>query len=69
MTTTPNIILRGGPEIPESERLQFVPDTGKKLKLFRGHRYDHFEPTDQTLQHSGWELRVFLWTGSTYVAE
>jgi hypothetical protein len=69
MVIEPNVMLSGGPELTDDERICHVENTGEKLKLFKGHRYDHFEPTGQNVLHDGSPLAVFAWTGSTYVAE
>jgi hypothetical protein len=70
MDRAPNVILEGGPaQLPDDERIRYVADTGEKVKLPRGHRYDHFEPTTRTFPHAGQDLRVYVWSGSTYVAE
>ncbi|MDT0347328.1 DUF5988 family protein [Streptomyces litchfieldiae] len=70
MDRAPNVILEGGPTpLPDEERVRYVADPGQKIKLYRGHRYDHFEPTAQTSPHHGRELLVFQWSGSTFVAE
>lgn len=65
-----NVVLRGGPpSLSLRERMRFVRSTDDKLKLFQGNRYDHFEPTGELERHLGRDLHVFVWTGSTYVAE
>jgi uncharacterized protein DUF5988 len=70
MDQAPNVILEGGPTLlPDEERVRYVADPGEKIKLLRGHRYDHFEPTAQTSSRQGQVLHVFVWSGSTYVAE
>jgi hypothetical protein len=70
MDRTPNAILLGGPTpLSDEERVRYAADLGEKIKISRGHRYDHFEPTTQTSPHQGRELRVFVWSGSTFVAE
>lgn len=66
----PNAILRGGPSsLPPSERVRHVEDTGDKIKLPRGNRYEHFEPTAEIETSLGRPLRVYVWTGCTHVAE
>lgn len=52
---SPNVILRGGPAV--------------KVKLLKGNRYEHFEPTDGTVLEDELELLVYDWSGDTYVAE
>ncbi|GAA3889090.1 DUF5988 family protein [Streptomyces sedi] len=69
MSQRPNVILRGGPSVPDTERVLYVPDPTQRLKIFRGHRYEHFEPTPETALHAGRKLLVFTWSGCTYVAE
>jgi hypothetical protein len=71
LTTTPNAILAGGPaeKFPEVERLRHIIGSESKLKLLRGNRYEHFQRTAETILHELGELRVFTWTGCTYVAE
>ncbi|MBB5937283.1 DUF5988 family protein [Streptomyces zagrosensis] len=66
-----NVILRGGPaaEFPDHERIRYVPDPRSTLKLPRGNHYAHFAPTTETIPHGTHDLQVFLWTGTTYVAE
>lgn len=66
-----NAVLRGGPaaHFTDDERIRYVPDTGNSLKLQRGNRYEHFEPTTEIMQHEGRDLVVFTWTRVTYVAE
>ncbi|WP_043489106.1 MULTISPECIES: DUF5988 family protein [Streptomyces] len=66
-----NVILRGGPasQLPEGERVRYVADAAISLKLPRGNRYEHFEPSPETINHDGVDLQVFTWTRVTYVAE
>ena len=67
---TPNAVLTGDPlgdGIPD--RIRFVSDTGTKIKILIGNRYEHFEPTSRATVVDGLELLVFAWTGSTRVAE
>lgn len=66
-----NVILRGGPaaDLPDHERIRYVPDPGATLKLARGNHYAHFTPTTETVPHGERALRVFRWTRTTYVAE
>ncbi|MGO4425034.1 DUF5988 family protein [Streptomyces sp. MCAF7] len=70
-TPRANVILRGGPasQMPETERVRYVADPAFSLKLQRGNRYEHFEPTQETVQHGEDHLQVFTWTRVTYVAE
>lgn len=70
MDRMPNVILHGGPTtLSEDERVRYVAQTEETLKISRGHRYDHFQPTSRTSRYQGRELRVFEWSGSTKVAE
>ncbi|MBM4791807.1 hypothetical protein HXP44_07000 [Streptomyces sioyaensis] len=66
-----NALLRGGPTtyVAEEERVRYVPDMTSPLKLLCGNRYEHFEPTAERVRQDGHTLRVFVWTGCTYVAE
>ncbi|WP_048574262.1 DUF5988 family protein [Streptomyces leeuwenhoekii] len=65
------MILRGGvsPYLTDNQRICYVEDTDDKLKLLRGNRYEHFEPTTESEIHNGTELRVFVWVGGTKLAE
>ncbi|MFC5172968.1 DUF5988 family protein [Streptomyces mutomycini] len=67
----PNVILRGGPStyLSEEQRIRHVERLDEKLKLPRGDRYEHFEPTAESEVHEGVALRVFTWTGATQFAE
>ncbi|MFE7619920.1 DUF5988 family protein [Streptomyces sp. NPDC057496] len=67
----PNIILTGGPTflIHEKDRVRYVADRNSKVKVLSGNRYEHFEPTDETVVEDDRELQVFAWSGCTYVAE
>ncbi|MEU0304596.1 DUF5988 family protein [Streptomyces sp. NPDC006175] len=67
----PNVILRGGPSpyLSEDQRICYVEQLDEKLKLPRGNRYEHFEPTAESEVHEGVPLRVFTWTGATQFAE
>lgn len=72
MDTLPNVVLRGGPDLglSDEERLRYVPEPGDKVKVARGHRYEHFErSTDIWADSDGNELCVYVWTGYTRVAE
>ncbi|MFJ3950453.1 DUF5988 family protein [Streptomyces sp. Je 1-4] len=66
-----NALLRGGPTtyVANEERVRYVPDMASPLKLLCGNRYEHFEPTPERVRQDGHTLRVFVWTGCTYVAE
>lgn len=68
---SPNAILTGGPGdlISDIDRIRYVEDQCDRLKLLRGNRYDHFERSAETVPHELGELRVFVWSGLTYVAE
>ncbi|MFD9606600.1 DUF5988 family protein [Streptomyces sp. NPDC056708] len=67
----PNVILRGGPStyLSEEQRICYVEQLDEKLKLLRGNRYEHFEPTAGSELHDGVPLRVFTWVGATQLAE
>lgn len=69
MIAEPNVLLDGGKGIPETERIRFLECSNTKFKLFRGNRYEHFEPTGRTVLHGGRELSLFVWSATTYVAE
>jgi hypothetical protein len=70
MERDPNIVLQGGPaSLPDAERMRHLSDTHEKLKLRHLNRYEHFEPTSHMRVHQGRDLKVFEWTGTTYVAE
>ncbi|MFB6893733.1 DUF5988 family protein [Kitasatospora sp. NPDC056327] len=71
LDTEPNTILEGGPAtgLPEHERVRFLDAEQHVLKLPRGNRYEHFRRSHRTVRHRASELRVFEWTGSTFVAE
>ncbi|MBP8532285.1 DUF5988 family protein [Streptomyces sp. MK37H] len=66
-----NVLLRGGPasQMSEAERVRYVADPALSLKIQRGNRYEHFEPTPETVSHDGSDLQVFAWSRVTYVAE
>lgn len=66
-----NAMLRGGPAvgISDGERIRYVPESEYAVKLLRGNRYEHFESTSETVRVRGQNLRVFVWTRNTYVAE
>jgi hypothetical protein len=66
----PNVILRGGPEqFAPPSHTRYVDDTATKLKLFVGNAWEHYEPTEEFMEHDGRNLRVFEWSRRTYVAE
>ncbi|MEU5404210.1 DUF5988 family protein [Streptomyces sp. NPDC005963] len=67
----PNAILTGGPAelLPEGERIRYVVDETATVKVLKGNRYEHWEPSPQTVLHTGGELRVYRWVRFTYVAE
>lgn len=69
MIAEPNVLLDGGRGIPETERIRFLERSDAKFKLFRGNRYEHFEPTGRVVVRDGRELSVFVWSATTYVAE
>ncbi|HZG04084.1 MAG TPA: DUF5988 family protein [Streptomyces sp.] len=70
-TNEVNIILHGGPatQLPERERVRYLPDTASTFKMLSGNRYAHFEPTTEFVRLDDRELQVFSWTRYTYVAE
>lgn len=70
-STLPNSVLRGHPRssFSEEQLVRYVPDADERLKVSRGHCYEHFERTNEHVVHDGRELRVFSWTHRTYVAE
>lgn len=68
----PNAFLSGGssPFIGDQDRLRFLPDLSvDAVKVLFGNRYEHFEAKDETTFVDDRELRVFVWTRCTYVAE
>lgn len=69
MPNTPNVILLGGPDIPDTDRVRYLENTAERFKLFRGNRYEHFDPTTRYSLHRGSEVQVFTWVRSTFVAE
>jgi hypothetical protein len=69
MLRAPNIILTGGPDIPDGDRVQYAENTAERFKLFRGNRYEHFDPTQEFELHLGQRVQVFHWVRSTFVAE
>ncbi|HEY7143743.1 MAG TPA: DUF5988 family protein [Streptosporangiaceae bacterium] len=69
MDYRPNVILTGGPSLVDGERIRYVENLEEKLKLLRGHHYDHFEPTGRSLLRDGLDLAVFSYSGFTRVAE
>ncbi|MFE7133421.1 DUF5988 family protein [Streptomyces sp. NPDC057638] len=70
MTHSPNVLLVGGPsELDTNQRIRYVANREEKVKVFRGHRYEHFEPTSEVRTEDGHEYQVFVWTQCTYVAE
>lgn len=68
---TPNAFLVGGPlgAVTETDRVCFVEESAESLKLDRGNRYEHYSRSPETLEHETGLLRVYTWTGSTFVAE
>ncbi|WP_369172991.1 DUF5988 family protein [Streptomyces sp. R28] len=70
-TAEPNVILRGGisPYLTDDQRIRYVEDPDEKLKLLRGNRYEHFEPTPESETRDGVQLRVFVWVGGAKLAE
>jgi len=67
----PNVLLLGGqpPELGPEERIRYVSDVNTKVKVLNGNRYEHFEPTGETVVQEELELLVYSWSGCTYVAE
>lgn len=68
----PNVFLSGGSRtaIADEERLRYLPDLNvTKVKVLCGNRYEHFEASTDTTLVDDRELRVFVWTRCTYVAE
>ncbi|WP_234320397.1 DUF5988 family protein [Streptomyces sp. SBT349] len=68
----PNVFLSGGSRaaIADEERLCYLPDLDvAKVSVLRGNCYEHFEASSETTLVDGRELRVFVWTRRTYVAE
>lgn len=68
----PNVFLSGGssPYIGERDRLRYLPDLEvDAVKVLCGNRYEHFEANAETTVVEDRELRVFVWTRCTYVAE
>ncbi|MEU2027061.1 DUF5988 family protein [Streptomyces sp. NPDC016469] len=71
-TQPPNVILSGGPatlELKLEDRIRYVEDTTSKVKLLKGNRYEHFEPTNGMVTEKELELLVYAWSGYTYIAE
>ncbi|OLE20271.1 MAG: hypothetical protein AUG49_25575 [Catenulispora sp. 13_1_20CM_3_70_7] len=66
----PNVILTGGSDWSSPEdRIRFVPPSQEKVKVYLGNRYEHYEPTPETIDYHGRRLRIFAWSGTTTVAE
>ncbi|MFD7425799.1 DUF5988 family protein [Streptomyces sp. NPDC059818] len=68
----PNVFLSGGSRfaIPDEERLRYIADLSVgKVKVLNGNRYEHFEASSETALVDDRELRVYVWTQCTYVAE
>lgn len=67
---SPNAVLIGGlGRIPHAQRIRWVEDTRRELKIFQGNRHEHFRPTAEVFRIGDWELHVYRWTTCTYVAE
>jgi hypothetical protein len=68
---SPNVILHGGPppRLSHEDRIRYVSDVSTKVKVLNGNRYEHFEPTGETVVDGEHELHVFTWSTCTYVAE
>lgn len=71
LTNEANVMLRGGPSphLADEDRVRHVTDRKATLKLMRGNRYEHFEPTAEKVRYGDRELQVFVWAGYTYLAE
>ena len=67
--TAPNAYLDGSPWHLDEDRHRFVADLHSPVRVSRGNCCDHFEPADETVDHSGRALRLFRWVQRTYVAE
>ncbi|ONI87966.1 hypothetical protein ALI144C_08390 [Actinosynnema sp. ALI-1.44] len=68
----PNVFLSGGSAqtIADADRLRYVPDLDvPKVSLLFGNRYEHFEASSETTLVDGREVKVFVWSLRTYVAE
>jgi hypothetical protein len=50
-------------------QIRYVPESDDRVKISRGHCYEHFERTPERVLHGERELQVFSWTHRTYVAE
>ncbi|MFC8723060.1 DUF5988 family protein [Kitasatospora sp. NPDC057198] len=69
-TGAPNVLLTGAPALTGAARLRHVADVDvPKVKVPLGNRYEHFEASSETTLVDDRELRVFIWTHSTFVAE
>lgn len=53
----------------DQSRVRHAENTEATLKISSGGCYEHFQPTPEWVRHDGHELRVFVWTHRTYVAE
>jgi hypothetical protein len=69
MDQDPNVILRGGPASHDDDHLYYAENPDEKLKILRGHRYDHFKRTSKTYVHNGRHVAIYSWSECTYVAE
>jgi len=68
----PNAFLSGGPArtLAEEQRLCHLPDLEvPKVRIQCGNRYEHFEASPETAVIDGREVRVFVWSLRTYLAE
>ncbi|MET9388390.1 DUF5988 family protein [Streptomyces sp. NPDC002928] len=67
----PNAILLGGkpPLLDQKDRIRYVEDVDMKVKVLNGNRYEHFEPTAETVEKEGRKLLVYTWSACTYLAE
>jgi hypothetical protein len=68
----PNVYLSGGSAkaIADEDRLRYLPDLDvPKVRVLCGNRYEHFEASSETALVNGREVKVFVWTLRTYMAE
>lgn len=66
----PNVILVGGPAgLPGDQRVHHVKPGVEKIKIPCGNGYEHFVPTDRTIDVDGRSLTVYEWSGRTRIAE
>ncbi|GHE42574.1 hypothetical protein GCM10017673_51010 [Streptosporangium violaceochromogenes] len=66
----PNVILVGGSaRLSDDQRVHHVKSGLKKIKILCGNGYEHFVPTDRTVNVDGRSLTVYEWSGRTRIAE